>query len=83
MQFFNKTLSPSEAKEFIDSQADLSIVDPQSFEEQALRFIGRDLYEAFFRGYTIKQWGIDPKDLPASILKRLPIRFNYDDNYML
>ena len=80
-QFFKKTLSPFEAKEFIDSQADLSIDDPQSFEEQALRFIGRDLYEAFFRGYTIKQWGIDPKDLPASILKRLPVRFNYDDNY--
>ena len=43
--------------------------------------MGRELYEAFFRGYTLKQWGVDPAELPASILKRLPIRFNYDDNY--
>ena len=80
-QFFKKTFSPSEAKEFIESLADLTIEDPKSFEEQALRFVGKDLYEAFFRGYTIKQWGVHPKDLPASILKRLPVRFNYDDNY--
>lgn len=80
-QFFRKVLSPSEAKIFIAQQADLSINNPVSFEQQALRFIGRDLYQAFFRGYTLKQWGIDPKDLPASILKRLPVRFNYNDNY--
>jgi UDP-galactopyranose mutase len=43
--------------------------------------LGKDLYEAFFKGYTIKQWGCDPSELPASILKRLPVRFNYDDNY--
>jgi UDP-galactopyranose mutase len=46
-----------------------------------LAFVGRELYEAFFKGYTEKQWGCDPRDLPASILKRLPLRFNYDDNY--
>jgi UDP-galactopyranose mutase len=80
-QYFKKTLSPSEAKEFISSIADTSIDEPQSFEKQALKFIGKDLYEAFFKGYTLKQWGIDPKELPASILKRLPVRFNYDDNY--
>ena len=80
-QFFRKTFSPDEAKQFIESQADLSIKEPKNFEEQALRFVGKELYEAFFKGYTIKQWGIDPKDLPASILKRLPLRFNYDDNY--
>ena len=80
-QFFNKTLRPSEAKDFINSLGDQSIVDPQTFEEQALRFVGKDLYEAFFKGYTIKQWGISPSELPASILKRLPVRFNYDDNY--
>ncbi|MDG6881296.1 Probable UDP-galactopyranose mutase [Phocoenobacter uteri] len=80
-QFFNKTLSPNEARAFIEQQADMSITDPQSFEEQAMRFVGKDLYEAFFKGYTQKQWGIDPKNLPASILKRLPVRFNYDDNY--
>jgi UDP-galactopyranose mutase len=80
-QFFGKTMRPDEAREFIAGQADLSITDPQSFEEQALRFVGRPLYEAFFKGYTEKQWGCSPTELPASILKRLPVRFNYDDNY--
>lgn len=80
-QFFNKTMNPEEARAFIEAQADTSITDPQTFEEQALRFVGPDLYEAFFKGYTIKQWGCSPADLPASILKRLPVRFNYDDNY--
>jgi UDP-galactopyranose mutase len=80
-QFFGKTYSPSEAKAFIESLADSTIKDPKSFEEQAMRFIGEDFYEAFFKGYTLKQWGIHPNQLPASILKRLPVRFNYDDNY--
>ncbi|NDY89790.1 UDP-galactopyranose/dTDP-fucopyranose mutase family protein [Ideonella livida] len=80
-QFFGQTLNPTQARAFIEAQADTSITDPQTFEEQALRFIGRPLYEAFFRQYTLKQWEVDPKDLPASILKRLPVRFNYDDNY--
>ena len=81
-QFFSKTLRPDEAYSFImQQQADPSITDPQSFEEQAIRFVGRELYEAFFKGYTIKQWGCQPSELPASILKRLPVRFNYDDSY--
>jgi UDP-galactopyranose mutase len=80
-QFFGKTMNPEEARAFIETQADTSITDPQSFEDQALRFVGRDLYEAFFKGYTVKQWGVTPDQLPASILKRLPVRFNYDDNY--
>ncbi len=80
-QFFGKTFSPDEAKAFIESQADISIENPETFEEQALRFVGRDLYEAFLKGYTQKQWGCSPDQLPASILKRLPLRFNYDDNY--
>lgn len=80
-QFFGKTLNPTEAKAFLESIGDSSIADPQSFEEQALRFVGKDLYEAFFKGYTKKQWGLEPSELPASILKRLPVRFNYDDNY--
>lgn len=80
-QFFGQTFNPNEAKKWIESQADLSIEEPQNFEEQALRFIGKDLYHAFFYGYTKKQWGIEPSQLPASILKRLPVRFNYDDNY--
>ena len=79
--FFAKALNPKEAAEFMDSIGDKSITDPQTFEEQALRFVGKDLYEAFFKGYTQKQWGMHPSELPASILKRLPVRFNYDDNY--
>ena len=80
-QFYGKTLRPDEAREFIAGVADSSIENPQTFEEQALRFVGPDLYEAFFKGYTMKQWGVHPSELPASILKRLPVRFNYDDNY--
>lgn len=80
-QFYGKTMNPEEAREFINQQADTTIADPQTFEEQALRFVGPDLYKAFFKGYTEKQWGCSPSELPASILKRLPVRFNYDDNY--
>ena len=80
-QFFNKNFTPNEAKAFLETKADKTITDPQNFEEQALSFIGRELYEAFFYGYTKKQWGCEPKELPASFLKRIPVRFNYDDNY--
>lgn len=80
-QFFGKTFRPDEAKAFIEEIADTSISDPQTFEDQAMRFVGKGLYEAFFKGYTQKQWGCSPTELPASILKRLPVRFNYDDNY--
>ncbi len=81
-QFFQKSFRPDEARAFIEEeQADRSIVDPQTFEDQALRFVGKQLYEAFFEGYTQKQWGCLPRELPVSLLKRLPVRFNYDDNY--
>ena len=80
-QFFGTCMSPAEAKDFIANLGDKSITDPQTFEEQALAFLGNDLYQAFFRGYTLKQWGVDPVELPASILARLPVRFNYDDSY--
>lgn len=80
-QFFGKTFNPREAKAFLESVSDQSISSPETFEEQALRFVGKDLYEAFFKGYTTKQWGLHPSKLPASILRRLPVRFNYDDNY--
>jgi UDP-galactopyranose mutase len=80
-QFFGKSMGPDEARKFVASLGDASITEPQNFEEQALKMLGRDLYEAFFKGYTVKQWGVDPKALPASVLKRLPVRFNYDDNY--
>ncbi|HBE23010.1 MAG TPA: UDP-galactopyranose mutase [Verrucomicrobiales bacterium] len=80
-QFFRKNFTPQEARDFIATKADKSIIEAQNFEEQALKFIGPELYYAFFRGYTMKQWGCDPKMLPASILKRLPLRFDYNDNY--
>lgn len=80
-QYFGRTFSPNEARAFIEAQGDISIEQPKSFEEQALRFVGRQLYEAFFKGYTTKQWGVSPTNLPASILKRLPVRFDYNDNY--
>jgi len=80
-QFFGRKLNPREARRFLEEVGDRSITEPRNFEEQALRMLGRDLYEAFFRGYTIKQWGCDPRELPASILKRLPVRFDYNDAY--
>lgn len=80
-QFFSKALSPKAAYDFVQSKADKTIGEPITFEEQALKFVGKELYEAFFKGYTEKQWGLSPAKLPASILKRLPLRFNYDDNY--
>jgi UDP-galactopyranose mutase len=80
-QFFNKSLDPQEAKEFVKTLGDKTINEPRNFEEQALSTIGNELYHAFFYGYTKKQWGCEPSELPASLLKRLPVRFNYDDNY--
>ncbi|SET43823.1 UDP-galactopyranose mutase [Oceanicella actignis] len=80
-QFFGKTFSPAQARAFVESRARLDIQEPRTFEEQALRFVGEELYRTFFYGYTKKQWGVEPAELPASILKRLPLRFNYDDNY--
>ncbi|WLE60162.1 NAD(P)-binding protein [Burkholderia plantarii] len=80
-QRFGKALSPADAKAFLESIGDKSIGTPRNFEEQALKLIGRELYEAFFLGYTTKQWGMRPTELQAGILKRLPVRFNYNDNY--
>ena len=80
-QFYGKKMNPHEAREFVSTLGDESIKEPQTFEEQALKFLGREFYENFFYGYTKKQWGVEPSELPASILKRLPVRFNYDDNY--
>lgn len=80
-QFYGKKFSPKEAFDFTNSISEKSISDPGNFEEQALKFVGKDLYYEFFYGYTKKQWGVEPSTLPASILKRLPLRFNYNDNY--
>ena len=73
---------PQEVKEKIASQiADLHIAEPKNLEEQALSLVGPDVYEKLIRGYTEKQWGRDCKELPAFIIKRLPLRFTYDNNY--
>ncbi len=80
-QLFDTALSPAQAREFIAEQADSTIDEPRNFEEQALRFMGRKLYEAFFLGYTRKQWGLEPTEIPAAVLKRLPLRFSYADSY--
>ena len=74
--------TPAEAKAKIAEQiADLHITDPQNLEEQALSLVGRDVYEKLIKGYTEKQWGRDCKELPAFIIKRLPLRFTYNNNY--
>jgi UDP-galactopyranose mutase len=80
-QFFGTTLSPEAAQRLIADKSDTRIAEPVSFEDQALKFVGRELYEAFFHGYTKKQWGVEPSELPASILARLPVRFSYEDSY--
>lgn len=74
--------TPSEAKEIIRKQIEeLNITEPQNLEEQALSLVGTDVYEKLIKGYTEKQWGRDCKELPAFIIKRLPLRFTYDNNY--
>lgn len=80
-QFFGRAMRPEEARAFVAARARSDITDPQSFEDQALAMVGPELYEAFLRGYTLKQWGCAPDALPAAILRRLPLRFSYDDNY--
>ncbi len=74
--------TPGEAKKIIEEQiAGLSIGEPQNLEEQALSLVGKDVYEKLVKGYTEKQWGRDCRELPAFIIKRLPLRFTYDNNY--
>lgn len=74
--------TPGEAKRKIEEQiAALSIGEPQNLEEQALSLVGRDVYEKLIKGYTEKQWGRDCRELPAFLIRRLPLRFTYDNNY--
>lgn len=83
--FYGRALSPDEAAHIVAEQvreASLEAGDDQSnFESRALRLIGRPLYEAFFRGYTMKQWQTDPRELPASIINRLPVRYSFNNRY--
>jgi UDP-galactopyranose mutase len=81
-QFFRTALSPDQARELIAEQAaEIDSSEAQNLEEKGISLIGRPLYEAFIRGYTAKQWQTDPKDLPASIISRLPVRYTYDNRY--
>lgn len=74
--------TPAQAKEIIEKQiADLHITEPKNLEEQALSLAGRDVYEKLVKGYTEKQWGRSCTELPAFIIKCLPLRFTYDNNY--
>lgn len=80
--FYGLNLKPNEAKLLLEAEiAKANLSNPINFEERAISLIGRDLYEALIRGYTLKQWQKDPSDLPASIINRLPVRYNYDDRY--
>ena len=79
-QFYRKRLTPPELAAFIRQEAAFEGT-PKNFEEQAISFVGRPLYEAFIRNYTAKQWGVDPKHLGADIIRRLPVRASYDVNY--
>lgn len=84
MYTFNKmwgVITPEEAKKKIEQQKKEIQGVPRNLEEQAISLVGRDIYEKLVKGYTEKQWGRDCKDLPAFIIKRLPVRFTYDNNY--
>ena len=73
--------TPAEAKAIIDSQRQVVQGEPRNLEEQAISLVGTDIYRKLVKGYTEKQWGRDCRDLPASIIKRLPVRYTYDNNY--
>ena len=73
--------TPAQARAIIEKQRGEIQGEPQNLEEQAIHLVGRELYETLIKGYTEKQWGRDCKDLPAFIIKRLPVRYTYDNNY--
>lgn len=85
MYTFNKmwgVVTPQEAQAKIEEQRQAAgITEPKNLEEQAISLVGTDIYEKLVKGYTEKQWGRDCKDLPAFIIKRLPVRFTFDNNY--
>lgn len=84
MYTFNKiwgVVTPEEAKEKIEEQKKEIKGEPKNLEEQAISLVGRDIFEKLVKGYTEKQWGRDCKDLPAFIIKRLPVRLTFDNNY--
>ena len=78
--FFNKCLKPNNLDNFLKTKR-YNISNPSNLEEHALSLVGKELYEAFIKGYTIKQWNTNPKKLPVNIIKRLPFRNTYNNNY--
>ena len=81
-QFFGRYYSPDAARALIAEQAaEIDTADAQNLEEKAISLIGRPLYEAFVKDYTAKQWQTDPKELPASTISRLPVRYSFDNRY--
>jgi UDP-galactopyranose mutase len=81
-QFLGRQMSPEEARALVAEQArELGDKPPANLEEKAISLIGRPLYEAFIRGYTAKQWQTDPRELPESIITRLPVRYTFDNRY--
>jgi UDP-galactopyranose mutase len=81
-EFFGTHLSPAQAREMVRQQAaEVRGVDCANLEDKAISLIGRPLYEAFVRGYTEKQWQTDPRDLPADVISRLPVRYTFDNRY--
>ncbi|MDU4862335.1 MAG: UDP-galactopyranose mutase [Terrisporobacter othiniensis] len=85
MNTFNKlwgSITPEDAKKKIEEQKqNAKITDPKNLEEQAISLVGTDIYEKLIKGYTEKQWGRSAKELPSFIIRRLPVRFSYDNNY--
>jgi UDP-galactopyranose mutase len=80
--FYNTDYTPEQAQAWLTKMRSYyANVEPKNFEEQAMALIGPELYHAFIKGYTLKQWETDPRQLPASIIKRLPVRTNYNDSY--
>lgn len=72
---------PQEAQNIINAQKKYGDKVPENLEEQAISLVGEDLYQALIKGYTEKQWGRSAKELPAFIIKRIPVRFTFDNNY--
>ena len=80
--FYNKVLTPNEAKDLISKEVKLDAIgNPRNFEEKAISLIGRPLYEALIKNYTYKQWQTEPFDLPMEVITRLPIRYNFNSRY--
>ena len=80
-QLFHLNLGPVEARELITRESSRELDDIDSFESKAKSSLGTKLYEAFFKGYTEKQWQLDPKEIPSSVFGRLPIRLNFNNSY--